>query len=63
MYVQKIKDILLKEFMYQLSRKIDKKKLYDITSGPYTSNGITESLLTIFGKGKDTHGVIQGKNY
>ena len=61
--VQKIKDILTKEFTYQFSRKIDKKKLYNIISGPYTSNGISESLLTIFGKGKYTNGGIQGKNY
>ena len=52
MYVQRVKDILTEEFINPFSNEMDKTKLYNITSETYTSNDISECLLTIFEKGK-----------
>ena len=52
MHVQRVKDILTKEFINSFSNEIDKTKLYNITSGTYTSNDVSECLLTIFERGK-----------
>ena len=52
MYVQRVKDILTEEFINPFSNEMNKTKLYKITSVTYTSNDISECLLTIFEKGK-----------
>ena len=52
MYVQRVKDVLTEEFINPFSNEIYKTKIYNITSGTYTSNDITECLLTIFERGK-----------
>ena len=52
MYVQRVKDILTEEFINPFPNEMDKTKLYNITSGTYTSNDISECLLTIFERGK-----------
>ena len=52
MHVQRVKDILTEEFINPFSSKMDKTKLYNITSGNYTSNDKSECLLTIFERGK-----------
>ena len=52
MYVQRVKDILTEEFINPFSNKMNKTKLYKITSVTYTSNDVSECLLTIFEKGK-----------
>ena len=52
MYVQRVKDILTEEFINPFSKEMDKRKLYNITSGTYTSNDMSECLLTIFKRGK-----------
>ena len=52
MYVQRVKDILTEEFINPFSVEMDKTKLYNITSVAYTSNDISEWLLTIFKRGK-----------
>ena len=52
MYVQRVKDILTVEFINPFSNEMAKTKLYNITSGTYTSNDISECLLTIFERGK-----------
>ena len=51
-FVQRVKDILTEEFINLFSNEMDKTKLYNITSGTYTSNDISECLLTIFERGK-----------
>ena len=51
-YVQRVKDILTEEFRNPFSNEVDKIKPYGITSGTYTSNNISECLLSIFEKGK-----------
>ena len=51
-FVQRVKDILTEEFINMFSNEMDKTKLYNITSGTYTSNDISECLLTIFERGK-----------
>ena len=52
MHVQRVKYILTEEFINLFSNEMDKTKLYNITSGTYTSNDISECLLTIFERGK-----------
>ena len=52
MHVQRVKDILTEEFINLFSKEMDKTKLYNITSETYTSNDISECLLTIFERGK-----------
>ena len=52
MHVQRVKDILTEELINPFSNEMDKTKLYNITSGTYTPNGINECLLTIFERGK-----------
>ena len=51
-FVQRVKDILTEEFINLFSNEMDKTKLYNITSGTYTSNDISECVLTIFQTGK-----------
>ena len=48
MYVQRVKDILTEEFVDPFSNEMDKANIYNITSETYTSNNISECLLTIF---------------
>ena len=48
MYVQRVKDILTEEFVNPFSNEMDKANIYKITSETYTSNNISECLLTIF---------------
>ena len=52
MHVQRVKYILTEEFINLFSNEMDKTKLYNITSGTYTSNDISECVLTIFQTGK-----------
>ena len=52
MYVQIVKDILTGDFINPFSNETDKTKLYNIASETYTSNDISECLLTIFERGK-----------
>ena len=52
MYGQRVKDILTEEFINQFSKEMDKTKLYNITSGTYTSNDISECLLIISERAK-----------
>ena len=52
MYVQRVKDILTEEFINPFSNEMDQTKLYNITSGTYTSNDMSECLLTIFEREK-----------
>ena len=52
MYVQRVKDILTEEFINPFSNEMDQTKLYNITSRTYTSDDISEFLLTIFEREK-----------
>ena len=52
MDVQRVKDILTEEFINPFSNEMSKTKLYNITSGTYTSNEISKCLLTISERGK-----------
>ena len=52
MYVQRVKDIFTEEFINPFSNEMDKTKLYNITSGTYTSNCKSECLLTILEREK-----------
>ena len=52
MYVQRVKDIFTEEFINPFSNEMDKTKLYNITSGTYTSNYKSEYLLTILQREK-----------
>ena len=52
MYVQRVKDIFMEEFINPFSNEMDKTKLYNITSGTYTSNCKSECLLTILEREK-----------
>ena len=47
-YVQRVKDIFTEEFINSFSNEMDKANIYNITSETYTSNNISECLLTIF---------------
>ena len=40
------------EFISSFSSKMDKTRPYNIKSGTYTSNDISDCLLTIFERGK-----------
>ena len=52
MHVQRVKYILTEEFINLFSNEMDKTKLYNITSGTYTSNCKSECLLTILEREK-----------
>ena len=47
-YIQRVKDIFTEEFINSFSNEMDKANIYNITSETYTSNNISECLLTIF---------------
>ena len=51
-FVQRVKGILTEEFINLFSNEMGKTKLCNITPGTYTSNDISECLLTIFERGK-----------